>query len=141
MMTLPTDSEERKTYPLFSALFGYFGAALAAVAHHSWKSNEKHNPGQPVHWAIDKSTDHANCVLRHALDLGDILGEIERNGSDTGKVKTLLEEADALAWRALALSQTLRLKYTATPLPFNARRSEPESEEACFDCETTLSSN
>lgn len=126
MTTLPTDSEVRKTYPLFSALFGYFGAALAGVAHHSWKSNEKHNPGQPVHWSIDKSTDHADCVLRHALDLGDILAEIERRGPSDAAVTVLLEEADALAWRALALNQTLRLRFTAAPLPFNARRSQPE---------------
>lgn len=129
-LSLPTDSDVRKTYPLFAGLFGYFGAALAGVAHHSWKSNEKHNKGQPLHWSIDKSNDHAECVLRHALDLGDMLATIERlepTFEYEAKVKELLTEADALAWRALALNQTLRMKYANAPLPFNARRSAPPS--------------
>lgn len=32
---LPTDSDERKTYPLYSGLFAYFPAALAA---RRWRS-------------------------------------------------------------------------------------------------------
>ena len=43
---LPTDSDERKTYPLYSGLFAYFPAALAAIAHHSYVNNAKHNPGR-----------------------------------------------------------------------------------------------
>jgi hypothetical protein len=123
-LSLPTDSAVRKTYPLFSGLFGYFGAALAGVANHSWRSNEKHNPGQPLHWSVDKSTDHADCVARHLLDLGDMLEA--RNRGDAGiSLDDVLAEADALAWRALALNQTLRMNAGRAPLPFNARRSEP----------------
>jgi hypothetical protein len=116
-LSLPTDSTVRKTYPLFSGLLGYFGAALAAVAHHSWKSNEKHNSGLPLHWSVDKSNDHADCIARHLLDIGDMLAAEEPD------IDAILTEADALAWRALALNQTLRMEFGLAPLPFNARRS------------------
>lgn len=123
--SLPTDSAVRKTYPLFEGLFGYFGAALGGVAHHSHKSNEKHNPGEPLHWSIDKSTDHADCVARHLLDLGDMLALAKRGGNPPGGTISgaILDEANALAWRALALCQVLHMQYRDAPLPFNARRS------------------
>lgn len=127
--SLPTDSAERKTYPLFSGLFGYFAAALAGVAHHSWKSNEKHNPGQPMHWSVDKSNDHADCIARHLLDLHEMLAAHDMSWAS---VEEILSEADALAWRALALSQSLRMDFGVAPLPFNARRSPPVVE--CEDC-------
>jgi len=77
---LPENSAERKTYPLSTGLMRYFPRALAAVAHHSYVNNEKHNPSEPVHWSRGKSDDHADCLLRHMLD-GDLV---------------------AVAWRALA---------------------------------------
>jgi len=77
---LPTDSAERKKYPMHSGLMAYFPNALAAVAHHSWKGNEKHHPGEPLHWSREKSNDHQDCLMRHSAE-GD-------------KV--------AVAWRALA---------------------------------------
>lgn len=131
--SLPTDSKVRKTYPIFSALFGYFGAALAAVAHHSWKMNEKHNPGQPAHWSVDKSNDHADCIARHLLDFGDMWAAAERYGplTPTG-VDEILEELDALAWRALALNQTVRMQLGVAPLPFNGRRSVKCDEQHCL---------
>lgn len=129
-LSLSTDSKVRKTYPLFSGLFGYFGAALAGVANHSFKNNEKHNPGQPLHWSIDQSNDHADCVARHLLDLGEMIRHVEDLNLtnipivDYGEyVGELLAEADALAWRALALSQTLRMEYEGAPLPFNAKHT------------------
>ena len=80
---LPTDSDERKTYPLYSGLFAYFPAALAAIAHHSYVNNEKHNPGEPLYWNRAKSADEADALLRHLME-GDYVGT---------------------AWRALALLQ------------------------------------
>lgn len=80
---LPVDSDERKQYPLYRGLMAYFPAALAAVAHHSYKGNEKHNPGLPMQHARGKSTDHEDCILRHLME-GDYEG---------------------VAWRALALLQ------------------------------------
>lgn len=92
---LPTDSAERKNVPLWSGLFQYFPDALVAVARLSWKGNEKHNPGQPLHWSRDKSNDHADCLLRHQMDCGT--GEVD---PDSG----LLHEVE-VAWRALAQCQ------------------------------------
>ncbi len=79
-LALPRGSAERKTYPLYSGLFQYFPRALCAVAHHSYVNNEKHNPGEPLHWTREKSADHTDCILRHVLE-GDCV---------------------ATAWRALA---------------------------------------
>ena len=69
---LPSDSQERKTYPLYSGLMCYFPRALAAIAHHSFVNNDKHNPGEPLHWAREKSADHADALLRHVVE-GDWL--------------------------------------------------------------------
>lgn len=70
---LPEDSAERKTYPLYSGVLRYFPAALATVAHHSYLGNEKHNPGQELHWARGKSDDHLDAAARHMLE-GDLPG-------------------------------------------------------------------
>jgi hypothetical protein len=32
--------------------------------------NDKHNPGEPLHWAREKSTDHADCIGRHLIERG-----------------------------------------------------------------------
>lgn len=66
--SLPNDSELRKQYPVGSVLFGQFPAAVVALAHHSWKGNNKHNPGQPLQDARDKSNDDLECALRHLLE-------------------------------------------------------------------------
>lgn len=65
---LPHDSAERKTYPLMSGLMDYFPSALAAVANHSFVNNEKHNPGEPMHWSRNKSADHLDAAMRHLLE-------------------------------------------------------------------------
>lgn len=129
-LTLPTDSTVRKSFQLVAGLDGYFPAALAGVAQHSYKSNEKHNKGQPLHWSMDKSNDHAECVRRHLLDLCELLATFERPGEfiqgdvqDAPTVEDVLDEANALAWRALALSQTLHMALAGAPRPFNARRT------------------
>lgn len=60
-------SAERKEMPVQTVMAEYFPDALAAVARHSKKANDKHNPGEPMHWARDKSTDHLNCAGRHLM--------------------------------------------------------------------------
>jgi hypothetical protein len=97
-MPLPTDSKERKAYPMYEGLLKYFPDALAAVAHLSWVGNQKHNPGEPLHWAKEKSTDHADCILRHLVDA--------QKAQDLGLDAAELEELAAVAWRALALWQS-----------------------------------
>lgn len=70
----------------------YFPLALAYVAHVSFVGNEQHNPGEPLHWAREKSNDHADCIIRHLVDRGKI---------DTDGVRHM----GKAAWRALAALQ------------------------------------
>jgi hypothetical protein len=87
---LPTDSKERKDVPLFSGCLAYFPDALAEVARLSKAGNDKHNPGQPLHWSRDKSNDHLDCIARHLVDAGVVDPE-DGFHHDT-----------KIAWRALA---------------------------------------
>lgn len=120
-MTLPTDSDARKGIPLFSGCFQYFPAALAGVARWSKLGNDKHNPGQVMHHARGKSGDHADCVLRHLMDLAEKLAEYERDPMNLllnePVPPSILDECDALAWRALALSQELHERFGAPLAP------------------------
>lgn len=88
-MALPNDAAARKAAPMARGLLDYFPDALAAVAHLSLVANEQHNPGEPLHWSKDKSSDHADCLIRHAIDRGKIDADGERHSTK-------------LAWRALA---------------------------------------
>lgn len=94
----PKTSAERKAEPLHSGVLLYFPDALAAVARLSKKANDKHNPGEPLHWSRHKSTDHDDCVARHALTLEEL-------DPDTGEL-----EAVNRAWRSLAALQLLEEK-------------------------------
>ena len=89
-------SQERKDRPMARGLLDYFPDALAEVAYVSMVGNEKHNPGQELHWSKGTSDDHADCVIRHLLDRGT-WDEVEING----KVYRVRHSAYA-AWRALA---------------------------------------
>lgn len=91
---LTTDSQERKDTPIYSGVLKYFPLALAEVAKVSKTGNDKHNPGQPLHWSKGKSNDHADCVARHLLEAGTI--DVDDGHRHSAK----------LAWRALALLQT-----------------------------------
>jgi hypothetical protein len=87
---LPTDDATRKNAPVFRGAVSYFPRALAAVATLSKVGNDKHNPGQPIHWSQDKSNDHADCLMRHLADAGTV---------DTDGCRHSVK----VAWRALAL--------------------------------------
>jgi hypothetical protein len=95
---LPTDSEDRKQIPIFSGVLNYFPLAIAAVARVSKRGNDKHNPGEPLHWARGKSMDHADCIARHLIDV------------ETVNADGAYEDAACLAWRALAKLQELEEK-------------------------------
>jgi hypothetical protein len=90
---LSDDAKTRKNAPMARGLLDYFPDALFAVADLSRIGNEQHNPGQPMHWAKEKSTDHADCIMRHLVDRGTL---------DSDGVR----HATKVAWRALALLQT-----------------------------------
>lgn len=67
---LPTDYQKRKDLPLFTFLTGYFPDAIVELVKVSVVGNLQHNPGEPLHWAREKSTDQLNTAMRHIFDHG-----------------------------------------------------------------------
>lgn len=65
---LPTDNAARKRLQLFTYLMEYFPDAFIAEAEVAIAGNEQHNPGEPLHWAREKSTDQLNTAFRHLWD-------------------------------------------------------------------------
>ncbi len=106
-LALPTDAAKRKQIPIVAGCLDYFPSALAAVAELSRVGNEQHNPGQPLHHARGKSTDHADCIVRHLMDRGTV---------DTDGIR----HSAKVAWRALALLQ-LELEAAGAPLARGAK--------------------
>jgi hypothetical protein len=119
--TLPTDSAERKDIPLQTGCIDYFTAALAYVAQISKAGNDKHNPGQPLHWARGKSSDHADCIQRHQSERGTI--------DDDG----FLHEGK-VAWRALAQLQEA-LEARGAPLSRGSRLPQAPSSNLMMTCD------
>ena len=105
------DSASRKATPLHSGVLRYFPLALCAVARLSKAGNDKHNPGEPLHWSRGKSNDHGDCLVRHQLTP-------EAIDPETGE-----SHAVAVAWRALAQLELLEEARIAeqqrlnTPVP------------------------
>lgn len=93
--TLPEDQESRNEFPLAEGLLDYFPNALAEVARLSLLGTLQHHPEGPMHWARNKSTDHANKIMRHLVDRG---GFFEIGGKK-------IRHSVAVAWRALAQAQ------------------------------------
>ena len=89
---LPTDKTKRKECPISSGVLDYFPLAIAEIARVSFAGNEQHNKGEPLHWAREKSTDHADCLMRHFM---------ERGTKDTDGMRHLAKAA----WRVLAMLQ------------------------------------
>ena len=99
-------SAERKEYPITTGCFDYFRDALLLVSHVSYKGNQKHSPGEPLHWARGKSPDEDDAIGRH------LLGRFDED-PDLGTA-----EAAQLAWRALAfLQKLLEKKHNIKPPP------------------------
>ena len=91
---LTTVSTERKDMPIYSGVIRYFPDALAEIAKLSKIGNDKHNPGEPLHWSRGKSTDELDCLVRHLLEAGTL---------DTDGI---LHDVK-ICWRALANLQKL----------------------------------
>ena len=91
-VSLPTDAAARKAIPITTGVLDYFPDALAEVAKVSKKGNDQHNPGQALHWARGKSTDHADTLVRHMLERGTLDSDGMRHSAK-------------VAWRALAMLQ------------------------------------
>ena len=101
--SLPEDADTRNQYPMAEGLLDYFPNALAEVSRLSHLATQQHHPDQPMHWDRDKSTDHANKILRHLVDRGKV--------DDKG-----LRHSAMVAWRALAMLQEELEKETGAPL-------------------------
>lgn len=107
---------------LHTIISGYFPNALEAVAHHAQYGNDKHNgAGAPLHWAFNKSTEHAESAQRHLQKAGTI-------DPETGKSHTV-----GLAIRALMLLETELLAAGAEP-GWAVDMGEP-CAEPCEACE------
>lgn len=89
---LPVEPQARKAVPIATGCIDYFPDALAAIAELSRIGSEQHNPGKPLHWDRSKSTDEADCLMRHF---------VERGSLDSDGVRHSVK----VAWRALALLQ------------------------------------
>lgn len=107
---LPDDSRARKGLPVCTGFLDYFPLAVAEVARLSQAGNDKHNPGEPLHWSRDKSADHADCLGRHLID---------RDAIYTDDLGNQFLHATGLAWRAMAnLEVTLeRMKAAGIVYP------------------------
>ena len=119
-MSLPTDPKQRKAVPMARGLLDYFPDACAAVAELSRSGNEQHNAGQEMHWAREKSTDHADCIVRHLIDRGHLDTDGVRHSTKT-------------AWRALALLQ-IEIESAVAPcvdlrIPWSGEPHNPEKDK------------
>lgn len=102
-MALPTDAQARKNIPVYSGFIKYFPDAICEVARLSKIGNDQHNPGQPLHWAKEKSGDELDALMRHLID-------------DASGVPTDTDDVDhavKVAWRAMANLQRLCDKRNA----------------------------
>lgn len=92
----------RKERPVYSGVLRYFPDALLEVAYCSFRGNEQHNPGEPLHWAKEKSTDEQDCIIRHLIDAGTLDSDGVRHSAK-------------VAWRALAaLQREIEAEKTTT---------------------------
>lgn len=100
--------EERKARPIATGVLAYFPDAIMEVANCSFIGNQQHNPGQPLHWAKEKSTDHDDALSRHHTD------RLAGQKFDTDGVR---HRAKA-AWRALAALQVeIEQERGIVPMP------------------------
>lgn len=88
-------SAERLEYPVTTGALDYFPNAIAYVAHVSKVGNDQHNPGQPMHWATDKSIGRGDQIGRH-------LAQRYEADPETGVL-----HAGNMAWRALEFLERL----------------------------------
>ena len=102
-MSLPQDDSTRKMIRAFQGFVSYFPDAIALVAYLSKAANEQHNPGQPMHWAKEKSTEELDSLMNHILDIA-CKGELSQDSD-------LVLDAVKVAWRGMANLQRLADKH------------------------------
>jgi hypothetical protein len=112
-------ASERKALPITSGVLDYFPDALLEVAECSRVGNDQHNPGQPLHWAKEKSTDEADALVRHLLDRGKRDADGVRHSAK-------------VAWRALAMLQREIEAETGAKLRCVCRLDTDRIDPACL---------
>lgn len=98
-----SDSEYRKMLPVGTVITEYWPDAMKGAAAVAWVGNEKHNPGEHLHWSRDKSNDHEDCLARHRIDAKSGDGWVTEVLPD-GRVYQV-RHASAALWRAACLAQ------------------------------------
>lgn len=127
--TLPVDSTERKNLPVLSGALRYAPASFMLMAETAKLGNDKHNPGQALHHARGRSSDHGDCIVRHTMDIQDIVAAFERNLGlefERDALRQLQVELGQLSWRANIMVQELAERYLGAPLAPGAKVPVPE---------------
>ena len=95
-------AEERKAIPVYSGFVSYFPNAMKEVAQCSYKANKQHNGDEPLHWAMEKSKDELDALMRHLIDHASGI-----DWDDDG-----IRHLTKVCWRSLAmLERTLTNKF------------------------------
>lgn len=102
-MALPSDDRQRKMIRAFQGFVQYFPDAIALVALLSKMANDQHNPGEPMHWAKDKSSEELDSLMNHLMDIAS-KGELSRDSDN-------VLDAIKVAWRGMANLQRLVDKW------------------------------
>ena len=99
----PTDkAAERKAIPVYSGFVSYFPNAMKEVAQCSYRANKQHNGDEPLHWAMEKSKDELDALMRHLIDHASGI-----DWDDDG-----IRHLTKVCWRSLAmLERTLTNKF------------------------------
>ena len=118
------ESAIRKMQPVGTILRSYFPDAFRAVAAVAWVGNQKHNPGEPLHWARGKSDDHFDCEVRHGLDPEEWDVTELKDGSAYA-----VQHAAQKAWRALAELQLIVEKNPGKAVIKVIRTPRPKADE------------
>lgn len=86
-------SAERKECPVARGFFAFFPDAIALVARHSKRMNDKHSPGDYITWNRAASKDEADAGGRHAIATAVDPNAVDGDGA---------YEMVCKAWRAMA---------------------------------------
>lgn len=126
------DSATRKGQPIATGVLAYWPKTMAALSENSRRGNDKHNPGEPLHWAREKSTDEADCCVRHIVDAleadknGAPGGVLELNEDGTPHLIAALWRLASWCERALEGDERWRtVAKSATPHPMQGVPSNP----------------
>lgn len=120
-MSLPSEDRLRKQVRAFMGFVKYFPDAIAMCAILSKVANDQHNPGQPMHWAKEKSTEELDSLMNHLIDIAS-KGELSQDADG-------IYDAVKVFWRAGANLQRLADKHGAEVLIANMLKERTDGTE------------